>query len=155
VSLKNALQASSLEDAVRSQQSPPHRIAVAHAVYDAVRSSMKGQPEPLVESAIRQAQREADLLYLLIVFTNIAVLDDREQRKREYVFLLGYLLAESNGKITIKRLLLLRLAVLAFLKSVIILDTAITQVVSEHFDGQPILFRDCEARLTERIELAV
>jgi hypothetical protein len=151
--LKNALQAGSLEEGVRARHSPPHRIAVANAVYDTVRSSMKGQPEPLVERAIRQAQREADLLYLLIVYTNIAVLEDREQRRREYVFLLGYLIAEMNGKTTNKRVQILRLVVLAFLKSVIILDAAIAQVVSEHFDGQPILFRDCEARLREQVQL--
>jgi hypothetical protein len=111
---------------------------------------MKGQPEPLVERAIRQAQREADLLYLLIVYTNIAVLEDREQRRREYVFLLGYLIAEMNGKTTKKRVQILRLVVLAFLKSVIILDAAIAQVRSEHLDGQSILFRDCEVKLKEQ-----
>jgi hypothetical protein len=48
---------------------------------------MSRQPEPLVECAIRQAQRELDLLYLLVIYTNTAVLEDRAQRRREYVFL--------------------------------------------------------------------
>ena len=56
-----------------------------------------------------------------------------------------------NGETTKDRVQILRLVVLAFLKSVIILDAAIAQVVSEHFDGQPILFRDCEARLREQV----
>ncbi len=47
---------SSLESAARHW--PPNRGAVANAVYDTVRSSMKGQPDPLVERAIRQAQQE-------------------------------------------------------------------------------------------------
>lgn len=115
---------------------------------------MKGQLEPLVERAIRQAQREADLLYLLVIYTNMAVLEDREQRRREYVFLLGYLTAEMNGNLTKHRVEILRLVARVFLKSVIILDAAIAQVVSEHFDGQPILFRDCEARLREQVQLA-
>jgi hypothetical protein len=146
--VRDALKAAgTMEEWARARHSPPCRIAVANTVYDTVRSSMKGQPDPLVERAIRQAQREADLLYLLLAFTNIAILEDREQRRREHVFLLGYLSAEMNGETTKDRVQILRLVVLAFLKSVIILDAAIAQVVSEHFDGQPILFRDCEARL--------
>jgi hypothetical protein len=152
--LKNALQAGGLEEGVQARPSPPHRIAVANAVYDTVRSSMKGQPDPLVESAIHQAQREADLLYLLIVYTNMTVLEDREQRRREYVFLLGYLAGGVNVKTTKKQVQFWRLVVLLFLKSVIILDATIAQVVSEHFDGQPILFRDCEAKLREQLQLA-
>ena len=152
--VRDALKAAgTMEEWARARHSPP-RIAVANTVYDNVRSSMKGQPDSLVERAIRQAQREADLLYLLIVYTNIAVLEDREQRRREYVFLLGYLAGGVNVKATKKQVQFWRLVVLLFLKSVIILDAAIAQVVSEHFDGQPILFRDCEAKLREQVQLA-
>jgi hypothetical protein len=127
--LRNALQAGTLEEGAR--HSPPHRIAVANAVYDTVRNSMKGQPDPLVERAIRQAQQEADLLYLLVIYTNAAVLEDREKRRRELIFFLGYLSAEMYGKATKHRVQILRLVVLVFLKSVIILDAAIAQAAVE------------------------
>ena len=51
---RNALQVGTFEEGAR--HSPPCRAMVAsNAVYDTVRSSMKGQPDPLVERAIRQA----------------------------------------------------------------------------------------------------
>ena len=150
--LRNALQAGTFEESAR--HSSPHRIVVANAVYDAVRSSMKGQPDPLVDRAIRHAQQEADLLYLLVIYTNAAVLGDYEQRKREFVYLLGYLTAEMNGKTTEHRVQILRTVVLVFLKSVIILDAAIAQAAVERRNGQPMLFRDCEAKLKEQVHLA-
>jgi hypothetical protein len=150
--LRNALQAGTFEESAR--HSPPHRVVVANAIYDTVRSSMKGQPDPLVDRAIRQAQQEADLLYLLVIYTNAAVLENYEQRKREFVFLLGYLTAEMDGKCTEHRVQILRTVVLVFLKSVIILDAAIAQAAVERLNGQPMLFRDCEAKLKEQVHLA-
>jgi hypothetical protein len=94
------------------------------------------------------------MLYLLVVNSNMAVLEDRVQREREYVFLLGYLSAEINRKATKNRIQTLRLAVLVFLKSVIILDAAIAQVAAERFNGQPVLFRDCSVKLEEQVRMA-
>src|SRR5450759_2757909 len=85
--LRNALQAGTIEDAAR--RTPPARGAVANAVWNTVRNSMKGQPEPLIERAIIQARQEADLLYQLAVNANIAVFESRAQREREYALLLG------------------------------------------------------------------
>jgi YD repeat-containing protein len=150
--LKDAMQAGTIVEGVR--HSPPHRSAIANTVLRTVQSSMKGQSESLIEQAVLQARREADSLYLLIINANMATLEGWEQRKREYVFLLGYLIAESNGKITMKRLQMLRLVVLGFIKSVIILDAAIAKVVSEHLEGQPMLFRDSEEKLKKQVELA-
>ena len=48
----------------------------------------------------------------------------------------------------------LRLAVLKFLESVIILDAAIAQVVAERLNGQPVLFRDCSVKLEEQVQMA-
>jgi hypothetical protein len=56
--LRNALRAGTFKEGAR--HSPPYRGAVANAVYDTVRNSMKGQPESLVERAILQARQEAD-----------------------------------------------------------------------------------------------
>ena len=150
--LRNALQAGTLEEGAR--HSPPYRGTVANAVYETVRNSMKGQPELLVERAINQARREADLLYLLAVNANIAVHESRLQREREYILLLGYLNAELNGKVTKDRVEDLRQAFLLFIETVIILDAAIAQVVSEHLDGQPVLFSDSAVKLAEQLQMA-
>jgi hypothetical protein len=77
-----------------TRHSPPHRGAIANAMLRTVKDSMKGQPEPLIERAILQAGREPDLLYQLVVNSNADVVENGEQRDREYAFLLGYLSAE-------------------------------------------------------------
>jgi hypothetical protein len=148
--LRNALQGT-MEEAVR--QWPPPRGAVANEVLRTVRESMKGQPDPLVERAILQARREADLLYLLVVNANTAVLEGWYQRQREYIFLLGYLSAEIRGNLTKDRVEILRLVVLTFIKPVIILDTAVAQLVTERL-SQPVLFRDSEAKLAGQLQMA-
>jgi hypothetical protein len=150
--LRNALRAGTFEGGAR--QTPTPREAVANSVLAAVRSGMKGQPDLLVERAVLQARREADSLYNFIVNVNVAVLESMEQRNREYSLSLGYLSAEMNGKTTKSRVEDLRRAVLMFLESVIVLDAAIAQVVSEHLDGQSVLFRDCEAALQEQLQMA-
>jgi hypothetical protein len=48
----------------------------------------------------------------------------------------------------------LRLAVLMFLESVIILDAAIAEVAVEHLNGQPLLFRDSALKLAEQLQMA-
>ena len=90
--LRNALQAGTLEEGVR--HSPSYRSAVANAVLETVRDSMKGQDESLIERAVLQARQEADLPYNLVINANVAVIESRMQREREYIFLLGYLGAE-------------------------------------------------------------
>ena len=52
------------------------------------------------------------------------------------------------------RLSTIRLAVLMFLESVIILDAAIAQVAVEHLNGQPLLFRDSTLKLAEQLQMA-
>ena len=121
--LRNALQAGTFEEGAR--RTPPPRAAVGNAVRKAVRNSMKGQEASLVERAIVQARQEADCVYNLVVHANVKAFENREQREREYLFLLGYLSAEMHGKATKDRIHALRLAVLKFLESVIILDAAI------------------------------
>jgi hypothetical protein len=150
--LRNALQAGSFEDGAR--QTPTPREAVANAVLSAVQSGMKGQPELLIERAVLQARREADLLYNLVVTVNLAVLENMEQREREYSLSLGYLSAEMNGTTTKSRLEDLRKAVLMFLERVVVLDAAIAQVVAQQLDGQLALFRDCEAALQDQLRMA-
>lgn len=150
--LRDALLAGTLEEGAR--HSPPYRGAVANAVLRTVRESMRGQPEPLIDRAILQACQDADLLYSLAVNTNIEVMENGERREREYVFLLGYISAEMHGNPTKERVQILRVAVLMFLKSVIILDTAITLVATERLHGQPMLFRDSATKLDEQLQMA-
>jgi hypothetical protein len=93
--LRNALQAGTLEEGVR--HSPPYRSAVANAVLETVRDSMKGQDESLIERAVLQARQEADLPYNLVINANVEVIESRVQREREYILLLGYLGAEMRA----------------------------------------------------------
>ncbi len=149
--LRDALQGTFEEGA---RHSPPYRAAVANAVMHTVQTSMKGQPELLIERAILQARQEADLLYILAVNVNAAAMESVEHREREYIFLLGYLSAEMHGNPTKNRVELLRSTVLMFLESVIILDAAITQVAAERLNGQPMLFRDAAVKLGEQLQMA-
>jgi hypothetical protein len=146
--LRNALQGT-FEDGAR--RTPPPRESVANAVRSAVRNSMKGQPELLVERAVLQARREADVLYNLVVGANVEVIETALQREREYILLLGFLSAEIRGKASKDRVEILRLAFLMVIEPVIILDAAITQVAAARLIGQPVLFRDTAAKLEEQL----
>jgi hypothetical protein len=150
--LRDAVQAGTFEEGAR--HSPPYRSAVANAVLRTVQNSMKGQPEILIERASLQARQEADLLYSLAVNVNVEVIENREQREREYILLLGYLGAELRGERTKDRIERLRMAALLFIDAVIVLDAAITQVAAERLNGQLMLFRDCEAKLKEQLQMA-
>jgi len=57
---------------------------------------MKGEAEPLIEQAVLQARQEADLLYNLALSVNVGVIENRVQREREYILLLGLLLRSCN-----------------------------------------------------------
>jgi len=144
--LGNALQAGTFEEGAR--RTPPPREAVANAVRIAVRNGTKGQPDLLVERAVLQARLEADSLYNLIVTANVAVLENEQQRGREYVLLLRYLSAEMRAGLTEERVMVLRLAFLLFIETVIILDGAVGRIAAERFNGQPVLFRDTAIKLT-------
>jgi hypothetical protein len=150
--LRNALLAGTFEEGAR--RTPPPREAVGNAVRNTVRNSMKGQEASLVERAVLQARQEADMVYNLAVHANVEAFENGEQREREYLFLLGYLSAEMHGKATKDRIQTLRLVVLRFLERVIILDTAVAQIVAERLNGQPVLFRDCSAKLEEQVQMA-
>jgi hypothetical protein len=144
--LRNA-QRGTFEEGAR--HSPPYRGAIANEVLRTVRNGMKGQPEPLIERAVIQARQEADLLYNLVVNANMAVLEGKVEREREYIILLGYLSAEARGDLAKDRVEILRLVVLMFIEPVIVLDAAIALVVAERLNGQPVLFRDCSVKLED------
>jgi hypothetical protein len=150
--LRDAAHAGTFEEGARHL--PPYRSAVANTVLRTVRNSMKGQAEQLIERAVLQARREADLLYNLVVNANTAVLEGRVEREREYIILLCYLSAEMRGNLTKDRVETLRLVVLMFIKPVIVLDVAIAQLVAERLNGQAVLFRDSSVQLEEQLQMA-
>jgi hypothetical protein len=149
--LRNALQAGTLEEEARHL--PPHRSAVANAVYHNVRNSMRGQDDSLIERAIVQSRQEADLLYMLAINANLDVIRTRVQRERESVLLLGYLGAEMRGNPTLDAVQDLRIAVLMVIESVMILDAGISRVSAEHLNGEPVLFGDAAAKLAEQLQM--
>jgi hypothetical protein len=65
--------------------------------------------------------------------------------------MLGYLGAEMRGKA--RKVQTLRLAILMFLESVIILDGAIARLAALRLNGQPVLFRDCSVKLDEQLQM--
>ena len=150
--LRDAAHAGTFEEGARHL--PPYRSAVANTVLRTVRNSMKGQAEQLIERAVLQARREADLLYNLVVNANTAVLEGRVEREREYIILLCYLSAEMRGNLTKDRVETLRLVVLMFIKPVIVLDVAIAQLVAERMNGQPVQFHDSSVQLEEQLQMA-
>jgi hypothetical protein len=79
---------------------------------------MRGQDESLIAQAVQRARQQADLLYNLVVNTNVAVIENGVQREREYILSLGVIGAEWRGKSTEPSIEALRLAVLMFLESV-------------------------------------
>jgi hypothetical protein len=149
--LRNALQAGTLEEGARHL--PPHRSAVANAVYHNVRNSMRGRDDSLIERAIVQSRQEADLLYMLAINANLDVIRTRVQREREYVLLLGYLGAEMRGNPTLDAVQDLRMVVLMVIESVMILDAGISRVSAEHLNGEPVLFGDAAAKLAEQLQM--
>jgi hypothetical protein len=88
------------------------------------------------------------------VRANVAVLENADQREREYFFLLGYLRAEMGGNATEDRIRTLRSALLMFVESVVVLDAAVSKIAAEHMSGQPVLFRDCADNLQRQVEMA-
>ena len=80
--------------------------------------------------------------------------ETHEQREREHFLLLGYLRAELDGTPIEGRISTLRLALLMFVESVVVLDAAISRVVAEHMSGHPVLFRDCADNLQRQVEMA-
>jgi hypothetical protein len=150
--LKNAIGAATYLETGR--RSPPPRGTIANKVLNVVQNSMKGQADALVERAVLQGRQEADLLYQLIVNANMAVLESRPQREREYIFLLLACIGiATKGEISKERVENLRSAILMFIEPILILDGAIAGVVSEHLDGQPVLFRDCAVELREQLQM--
>lgn len=66
-------------------QCPPPREAVAKSVIRVVREALKSEPTTVVEQAIRQAQREADWLYMIVVQINYRVKTQLDSSQRECV----------------------------------------------------------------------
>jgi hypothetical protein len=150
--LRDAKASFTFEEA--AQHKPRYRGFVANEVLHTVQRGMKGHSEAIVEQAITQARREADLLYSLAVNMNVEVIENGHQREREYIFLLGYLGAELRGKPTRNGIESLRVAILLFIDAVLVLNVAITKVESERFNGESILFRDCGVKLKEQLQMA-
>jgi len=150
--LRKAVRAGTLEDAARSVPRP--RAEVASAVSHAVRTSMRGQDEALIERAILGARRDADCLFRLVVNLNTEVIENELPRNRECLFLSGYVRAESNWKITKSRVERLHSTLLVFLESMVIFNAAIANVSSQYLNGHPALFPECRAQLEYQLQIA-
>jgi len=150
--LKRAQQAGSFREG--SLQLPSPRESVANAVYHAIRKSMRGSPEPVIERAIQQARQQADLLYQLIVKANAAILEYVEQSHQYSKLLARFALAVAHGTRARDELQGLRQAIEPFIEEVLVLEGAALQITAERLDGQDVLFQDAADALKEWIDLA-
>ena len=133
---------------------PPPRMAIANCISKAVKNSLKGQPESVIEKAIFQARRDGDCLYLLATHVNIEVCDQYADCDRYHTLLLAYLCAVLRSCAPgTAREEEVRLMTRAFVEPVLILDGAISQISAENFEGQPFLFLDSASRLKEQLEM--
>ncbi len=155
--LRNAQQAGTFEEAVR--QSPFPRDAIANAILKTVRAGMRGLPEPVIQRAILQARQEGDLLYLLTVRANVAVLESRAYSQRDFLILANYVLTllaiyplvlDNLPKAT-DAIEKLRFALVLFIEDILILEAAVARISSDHLNGQTTLFRDASVALEEQL----
>jgi hypothetical protein len=137
-----------------ADQCPSPRTAIANSVASNVRMALQGQPEELVERAILQGRREADVLYNLAIEVNKEVVAQFDAHSREYKYLLGYFdlmlrcLLRANCTEDLCRLTRL------FVNDVFRLHGAISQVRQQEFDGQIILFSHYAAKLDKQLAMA-
>jgi hypothetical protein len=130
------------------------RSAVANSVASNVKMALQGQPDNVIEGAILQGRREADVLYSLAIEVNFEVVAQFDAYNREYKYLLGYFdllmrsILRANCEEDLCRLTRL------FVSDIFRLHKAILKVRQQHFDGQIVLFADCAAKLNKQLEMA-
>ena len=134
-----------------ARQFPSPRAAMANSISRTIKTSLKGQPESVIEHAILQGHQEADMLYNLIINVNVAVQESLLQRDREYLFLLGYL---TGFTATADSIGILQDLILIFVEEVLLLDEAISHLSAERFGSQSLLFADSVLKLKEQMEMA-
>jgi hypothetical protein len=130
------------------------RLAVGDSVASNLRMALQRQDDDVIERAILQARREADVLYNLAIEINAEVVVQFDAHKREYKYLLGYfdLLSRcalwAHCEEDVCRVTRL------FVDDVFRLHAAISQVGRQSFDRQDILFSDCAEKLNRQLEMA-
>ncbi|HEV2400850.1 MAG TPA: hypothetical protein VGS27_28205 [Candidatus Sulfotelmatobacter sp.] len=130
------------------------REAIANSIARSVGDSLKGEPAPLIDSAVLQARQEADFLYMLVIDVNASLQRQFFEREREYFFLLAYFLATMRcppSSITEEPL---RHLTLSFVNSILLVEGAVLRTSAEHFDGHAILFSDSVIKLKQQVVLA-
>ncbi len=139
-------------------QSQSPREYVANAVSDAIRSSMKGNREPVIEQAIQQARQEADLLYLLVIEANGSILGGSYQSRQSLLLVNGHLQAVGcvlgHGIEDAGLIARLRSSLTLVVEDLLISEEACSRTSSERLEGQDVLFPDVRKDLNERIEAA-
>ena len=139
-----------LDAALRSRP----RQAIANAVHNAIRTSMKGHPEPAIEKAIRQGQQQADFLFMIIVETNSGVLRNLGFRRESYRLVVRHLFAVVRGPAKAEPVEELRLSLLEVIQSLLIDDGVVTRITIERLSGQEVLFPDTSGILREQVRWA-
>jgi len=144
-----AKEAGSLVDAALI--SPAPRQAIANAVNNAIRESMKGQPEAVIEGAIQQGRQQADFLFMLIVETNAGVRGNADSRRESYRLVVRHLFAVVRGPAKAEPVEELRLSLLEVIQSLLIDDGVVTRITTERLRDQEVLFPDTSAMLKKQV----
>src|SRR5207302_7709241 len=151
--LKKSQNAGSFRDGCR--QSPLARGYVADAVYAAVRGSMKGYPQPVIEKAIRQARQEADSLYMLIVEVNVRILINVALSNNCFPLVIRHFHAATmQGTINAESIRELRLSLVQIVEDLLVAEGSALQVTTEYLNGQEVLFTDTFDALAKQLQLA-
>ena len=140
---------STLDDVALQAQSP--RETLWKSISNAVRNSLKGPPDLVLERALRQARQEGDLLYNIVITSNISVQRQFEQRCREWFFVCQFLKAGSRGEGGADSEADFRAVTLSFVEEVLVMDEVILQISHERFGGNQILFLDSASKLRNQL----
>ena len=136
------------------RSSPEPRSFVANAVSKAISERMRQFPEPLVRRAILEGRQKADILYMLVVEVNMAILGSEQPTCRAFGLLASYMLAVAQTPQNADRLKELRFALVTVIEEVLVLEDAIARATAEHFNNQEVLFRDASNVLGKLLENA-
>ena len=141
---------SKLDDVALQPQWP--REMLCKSISKAVRSSLRGQPELVVERALRQARQQGDLLYNIVVTANISVQREFERFCREWFFVCQFLKAVSRGEGAADCETEFRAVTLSFVEEILVMDEVISQISHERFGGNQILFLDSVSKLRSQLQ---
>ena len=136
-------------------QSPRPRKYVVNAVDAAIRGSLKGYAEPVIEKAICQARQEADWLYMMILESNLRILTNVALSNVCFpVVIRHFRAATTRGTINVECIRELRLSLVQIVEDLLVTEGSALQVTTEYLNGQEVLFSDTSDVIAKQMQFA-